>query len=1171
MIARPAPLLASLLSTLAALAWLATSTAAQHPIARVNCGGPGIAITGFGTFDADAAYGGAVDAGYEGGVADGSFGFVGGQDNPYEPVLKTSRVGFTAYRVDVAPGDYILRLHFAEYDHFVHGPGLRVFDLLAEGQVLVDDLDIAHELGLSYGGVVLTTVTVTDGTLDLETVGGDDPAVLCALEVLTLPPAPDPLPAVSALAAEPGFHRNLLTWDHTLDKAQAGWRVFRSTDPGGPFAPVADLWASPPRFHDDGVVDGVTYHYQVAGLDTVGGEGPLSATVSAAAMDHADSELPVYQITVDPADLAVLDADPSSNDEVTASFLHDGQSFDVAVRYRGAGSRLHPKKSWKVEFPPGDTFQGRRELALKAYWLDDTIKRDRVSQALYEAIGYPVPRHEFVHLEVNGVYRGLYNSVEKIDADYLAARDRDDDIWMHRARVNPFGESNMSVLPTLEHYQTSYEIQINTGAGYDQLIAFIELVNDPTLTPAGLAEVFDVDGYLDHLAVVLWTGDVDQIQRNYFLAWDPTLQRWEWIGWDNDRCLVFPDTPVDAGTSTCGACNLLNVLRDVVLADPGFRWRYVEKLSALSAGAASDVSIAALLSELHGDQALAADADVEKRGWESEVPFDDGVVQHNAYAVGRNAFLPAALAAYQPATPPTTLWINEFLARNVNGDLDETGVAEDWVELYNASGAPFDASGLHLTGELSNPTAYAFPPGTIVPPFGYLTVWADNDLLDGPLHVPFELDGDGEELALFAADGTTLLDVIHYGPQEADVSEGRGSDGGPFFRLLPSPTRGGPNTTAGNLPPLVTWIEHSPASPGVGEPVTVTCLVDDDDLPLALTLRYTVNGGAPVDVGMAPLPASRWAGTIPGQADGAVVAYQVEGVDGLGATTSKPHKGPEVYTVFEPVPNGLRIAEFMADNDAVFQDGQGDFDDWIEIANESGGALSLDGLTLTDDLQNPFKWPFPAGTNLLPGERLVVIADDDPGAGPLHATFKLGAGGEEIGLFAPGPLLVDGFSFGPQATDVSQGHLTGPGSADVVLGFLDATPGLPNGPAAGGAVRTVSPADLLDLASLTDLTCPVPPTVGGPFQVTLTTGVPTTPVWMVLGALPDHLFLGGKGTLLLELLPGGILVFATDGTGVLDLPMTVPNDPLLADVALWIQVFTPGLGLSNGLGVKVGP
>jgi hypothetical protein len=67
MIDRLAAPLAALLWTLAALALLATSAAAQHPIARLNCGGPGIAITGFGSFDADAAYGGAVDAGYVGG------------------------------------------------------------------------------------------------------------------------------------------------------------------------------------------------------------------------------------------------------------------------------------------------------------------------------------------------------------------------------------------------------------------------------------------------------------------------------------------------------------------------------------------------------------------------------------------------------------------------------------------------------------------------------------------------------------------------------------------------------------------------------------------------------------------------------------------------------------------------------------------------------------------------------------------------------------------------------------------------------------------------------------------------------------------------------------------------------------------------------------------------
>ena len=46
----------------------------------------------------------------------------------------------------------------------------------------------------------------------------------------------------------------------------------------------------------------------------------------------------------------------------------------------------------------------------------------------------------------------------------------------------------------------------------------------------------------------------------------------------------------------------------------------------------------------------------------------------------------------------------------------------------------------------------------------------------------------------------------------------------------------------------------------------------------------------------------------------------------------------------------LVINEFMADNDNVLQDEDGDYSDWIEIHNVSSNAINLNGWYLTDDI-----------------------------------------------------------------------------------------------------------------------------------------------------------------------------------------------------------------------------
>lgn len=135
--------------------------------------------------------------------------------------------------------------------------------------------------------------------------------------------------------------------------------------------------------------------------------------------------------------------------------------------------------------------------------------------------------------------------------------------------------------------------------------------------------------------------------------------------------------------------------------------------------------------------------------------------------------------------------INEFVAKNTNGIKDQKGEFEDWVELGNTSNAAVDISDHYLTDDLSNPNKWKIPSRTSVPAKGTLLIWTDEDKFDGPLHANFKLSASGETIAFFAPDGKTLLDVIEFGTQVADVSSARffdGKQGDDWVSLLePSP------------------------------------------------------------------------------------------------------------------------------------------------------------------------------------------------------------------------------------------------------------------------------------------------------------------------------------------------------------------------------------------------
>jgi hypothetical protein len=137
---------------------------------------------------------------------------------------------------------------------------------------------------------------------------------------------------------------------------------------------------------------------------------------------------------------------------------------------------------------------------------------------------------------------------------------------------------------------------------------------------------------------------------------------------------------------------------------------------------------------------------------------------------------------------PSYLFINEFMADNDITIAGPDGNSPDWIELFNAGYDTIDLSGMYLTDDLTDPTAWQFPEDTYIEPGGYLLVWADRD--GGELCASFGLNANGEEIGLFASDGETLIDSVVFVKQLRDVSYGRIPDGSSNWDYLPTSTPG---------------------------------------------------------------------------------------------------------------------------------------------------------------------------------------------------------------------------------------------------------------------------------------------------------------------------------------------------------------------------------------------
>lgn len=151
-----------------------------------------------------------------------------------------------------------------------------------------------------------------------------------------------------------------------------------------------------------------------------------------------------------------------------------------------------------------------------------------------------------------------------------------------------------------------------------------------------------------------------------------------------------------------------------------------------------------------------------------------------------------------PVTNPMKLYINEFMASNSSTIADEYGEYDDWVEIYNGSNQDIWLGDKYLSDNLNNPVKWAFPDTTIAAG-GFLLVWADGQPAQGPMHTPYKLDKDSEEIGIFnnLASGYAQIDAIIYTSQSTDISMGRVTDGAFEWKFFSNPTPGSSNSLVG--------------------------------------------------------------------------------------------------------------------------------------------------------------------------------------------------------------------------------------------------------------------------------------------------------------------------------------------------------------------------------------
>ena len=202
------------------------------------------------------------------------------------------------------------------------------------------------------------------------------------------------------------------------------------------------------------------------------------------------------------------------------------------------------------------------------------------------------------------------------------------------------------------------------------------------------------------------------------------------------------------------------------------------------------------------------------------------------------AFATVGLAVHSNAQ----VVINELSAANWSGPTDSFGEREDWIELYNTTGAVVDISGWYLSDSQTNNTKYQIPPGTTIGANGRLMVWCSNrnTFAGGSPHPNFKLtQSQGDRAVLSDASANIVDNFLFSEPTQTDHSWGRTTDGAATWSLFQTPTPNAAN--AGGGPYYATKPTMSVDAGYHAGAVNVALSSPD----AGATIRYTTDGSEP--------------------------------------------------------------------------------------------------------------------------------------------------------------------------------------------------------------------------------------------------------------------------------------------------------------------------------------
>jgi hypothetical protein len=282
-----------------------------------------------------------------------------------------------------------------------------------------------------------------------------------------------------------------------------------------------------------------------------------------------DESLPAFELRIDAADVAALEADPRTY--VEATIVYGGEELGpVGVKVKGQNSFLpfSQKPSLRIninEYVEDATLWGLKDLTLNNMSTDTSMMHERLAYHVARQADLPASRANHVQLTVNGQFYGLYMAIETVKRRMISEHFEDADGSLFEA--------------------TDVDFQPAMVAGYvleegpndrTKLMGLANALTNPDASAAiaAAAQYVDLAHFQRYWAVGTVIGQFDAFPYSlpgddYFVYADPRTSKLWFLPWGMDETFFAADFP---------PMQINSVLAQKCLAAPACRQPYLAKV-----------------------------------------------------------------------------------------------------------------------------------------------------------------------------------------------------------------------------------------------------------------------------------------------------------------------------------------------------------------------------------------------------------------------------------------------------------------------------------------------------------------------------------------------------------------------------------------------------------------